>query len=234
MTRLFATSALCAAFLFSSACSSTGTGNTGRYTNEHLEGTIAALENRIDELTARNAMLERQNKETRARLEKSKSAEDLVASAKDEISEEARRVREQFEGDSDIDVEATEDGYRFVLHEKVLFDSGSADLTEKGRGALASVAEALQGGTDPIHIEGHTDDVPVAKPETLEKFPRGNIELSVMRALAVWEYLVKQGGIGETRLTVAGLGQHRPRVPNSSQQNRWRNRRVEIRIATSD
>ena len=129
---------------------------------------------------------------------------------------------------------AADDGYRFVLHEKVLFDSGSATLTEKGSAALANVAEALQGGTDPIHIEGHTDDVPVAKAETLEKFPRGNIELSVMRALAVWDYLVKQGGVSETRLTVAGFGPHRPRVPNSSQQNRWRNRRVEIRIATAE
>ena len=138
------------------------------------------------------------------------------------------------QGDSDISVEATGDGYRFVLHEQVLFETGSSDLSEKGKKVLGSVADALRGGTASINVEGHTDDVPVGKPETLQKYPRGNIELSTDRALSVWEWLVKSGQLRESRLSVTGYGPHHPRVPNTSDQNRFRNRRVEIRVAESD
>jgi chemotaxis protein MotB len=138
---------------------------------------------------------------------------------------------ERFRGDSDVEMERTDDGYRFVLREAVLYGSGSAELTSEGRQVLQRVADALSGGQHPVRIEGHTDDTPVQKEETLQKFPRGNMDLSVQRALAVWEYLVKDGKIDPRRVSVAGYGEHRPRVPNDSDRNRWRNRRVEIRVA---
>ena len=66
-------------------------------------------------------------------------------------------------------------------------------------------------------IEGHTDDVKLVKASSREKYPRGNIELSVARALAVWEYLAKEGTLKPSRMTVVGYGPHRPRVPNDSE-----------------
>ena len=79
-------------------------------------------------------------------------------------------------------------------------------------------------------IEGHTDDVKLVKASSREKYPRGNIELSVARALAVWDYLAGEGRIDEPRIAIVGYGPHRPRVPNDSERNRYRNRRVEIRV----
>ena len=67
--------------------------------------------------------------------------------------------------------------------------------------------------------------------ETLKSFPRGNIELSVERALVVWDYLIGEGKIDQGRLSVIGFGATRPRVPNTSELARYKNRRVEIRVA---
>ena len=234
MTRLHAMPLLAFALFVTASCASTGAGSGDSKTYERLEGPIEAQERRIEELSRRNGELDREVKELRAKLAKLKSAEELVESAKGEISEEARKIRERFQGDSDISVEATGDGYRFVLHEQVLFETGSSDLSEKGKKVLGSVADALRGGTASINVEGHTDDVPVGKPVTLQKSPRGNIVLSTDRALSVWEWLVKSGQLRESRLSVTGYGPHHPHVPNTSDQNRFRNRRVEIRVAESD
>jgi len=139
-------------------------------------------------------------------------------------------VLERFRGDSDIEVVPTGTGYRVVLREAVLFATGSTDLSGDGRRALQRVAETLRGGNEKVIVEGHTDDVPVKKAESLKKFPRGNIDLSVGRAFAVWDYLVKEAKLDATRVSVTGHGPNRPRAPNTSDLNRHRNRRVEILV----
>ena len=71
----------------------------------------------------------------------------------------------------------------------------------------------------------------VLQEETKRRFPKGNMELSTARALAVWECLAAAlGKQDEERLSVVGFGPHRPRVPNDRERNRYRNRRVEIRV----
>lgn len=195
-----------------------------------LQGTIEQQAGKIDQLTADRIALDRRVKELEAKLTKFESTEKIVQEAKGDMSEAVRRVLERFKGDDEIEVIQTPTGYRFVLREAVLFGSASTDLSEEGKRALGRVADALRGGNQRISIEGHTDNVPVKKPETLKRFPRGNIELSVGRAFAVYDYLVKDGGIEENRVSVAGFGPHRPVAPNNTEMNRWRNRRVEIRV----
>lgn len=197
----------------------------------NLEGTNEQLQIKCDELAGKNGELARQLQELEARLARDKSAEVLVAEAKGEISERVKEILAKFKGDQDIEVLQDPRGLRFVVREQVLFESGSADLLPEGRAALERIAAALAGSSSKISIEGHTDDVRVAKPETVKRFPRGNIELSVMRSVAVWEYLVKDASMPESRVSVAGYGQFRPRVPNDSPQNRMQNRRVEILVA---
>ena len=67
-------------------------------------------------------------------------------------------------------------------------------------------------------IEGHTDD------SGRESF---NMQLSGLRANAVRDYLVKVGVVG-SRLEAKGLGSSQPVVPNTSEENRLKNRRIEI------
>jgi flagellar motor protein MotB len=78
-----------------------------------------------------------------------------------------------------------------------------------------------------IAIAGHTDTDPVVK--TAKKYPYGNIQLSSMRAIAVYDYLKKKG-VPERRMSTQGFGPNDPLVENTSAENKRRNRRVEIII----
>jgi chemotaxis protein MotB len=215
---------------FFAACATSPNVDETLNDNKHLHGTVQAQQERIDELTEDRVELDRRVKELEAKLSKVASTEQVVQEAKGEMSESVRRVLERFKGDDEIEVVRTPEGYRFVLRESVLFGTGSTNLTEEGGRALGRVCEALRGGNTRISVEGHTDDVPVKKEETKKLYPRGNIELSVGRAFAVYDFVIKDGGIEEERVAVAGFGSHRPVVPNTSDLNRFRNRRVEIRV----
>ncbi len=218
------------AVLLLTACKSRPGDDSLKQTIANLEGTNEELSLHIDKLTTHRAALRQEVKSLQAEIERLERTREAVEHVKDEMSAEVRRVKEQFDGDANIDVERVSGGFRLVLREAVLFASGSASLTEDGREALMKVAEALKDGTGRVSVEGHTDNVPL-KDETKKRFPRGNMELSVERALSVWEFLVVEGKLDKTRLGVSGYGPHRPRVPHDSRPNRWRNRRVEIRVA---
>lgn len=198
--------------------------------HKNLLGTIDEQQARIDQLTADRDALDRRVKELEAKVARAGSTTEVVEQAKGEMSESVRRVLERFKGDNQIEVVRDGGGYKFVLRESVLFGSASSDLSDDGKRALGRVAEALRGGNQRISIEGHTDDVPVKKDETKKRYPRGNIELSVGRAFAVYDYMIKDGGIEAARVSVVGFGQYRPVAANTNDMNRWRNRRVEIRI----
>lgn len=101
----------------------------------------------------------------------------------------------------------------------VTFETKSATLTPQGRAVVASVAAILTANPDVrVSIEGHTDDQGSAT---------DNLALSQARARAVMDALVA-AGIAAQRLSAAGFGESRPKVPNTSDANRAINRRVEF------
>ena len=218
------------AVLLLTACKSSPSDDSLKQTIANLEGTNEELSLHIDRLTTDRAALRREVKSLQVQVEKHEETKEAVAAAKGAIGAEVRRVIEQFQGDADVDVERAPGGYRLVLREKVLFESGSASLMDVGREALMKVAAALQDGQGNVSIEGHTDNVPL-KDETKAMFPHGNMSLSIARAVSVWQFLVAEGELDEARLSISGFGPHRPRAPNDTGPNKWRNRRVEIRVA---
>lgn len=113
----------------------------------------------------------------------------------------------------------------------VLFPLGEADLSPEARAVLQEFAEIFKsaaGAQFNLFIVGHTDDRPIVRPETRAKHPT-NWHLSVHRAAAVQQFL-EQAGIEPHRMGIAGYGEHQPLVPNDSEENRARNRRVEIYV----
>jgi len=70
-----------------------------------------------------------------------------------------------------------------------------------------------------LEIQGHTDNVGA---------PAANLKLSQDRALAVKDYVVTKGGIAAARLTTAGFGDTKPVAPNTTDEGRAQNRRVEL------
>jgi chemotaxis protein MotB len=110
----------------------------------------------------------------------------------------------------------------------MFFDIGKADLLPGTLSFLDSLAGVIARTNYRIQVIGHTDDFPIIGYE----FP-SNWELSVIRATKVARYLIEQGGIEPGRFTVSGHSLYAPDVPNSSMENRAKNRRVEI-IITRD
>ena len=114
----------------------------------------------------------------------------------------------------------------------LLFTSGSDQVTGKATDALKSLGNIMnsaEGKQFDIVIVGHTDDVPIKRPATLQKHPT-NWHLSVHRAIGVMKAL-SSGGITPERMAVKGYGEYRPVAPNKPKKGgNEANRRVEIFI----
>jgi chemotaxis protein MotB len=110
-----------------------------------------------------------------------------------------------------------------VLTDRVLFDSGQAELKPAGLPLLNEVASLLNVDQQyPIVVEGHTDDIPISSTQ----FP-SNWELSTARATTVTRYLIAQS-VNRNRLGAAGYADLHPVATNATDAGRALNRRVEI------
>jgi chemotaxis protein MotB len=106
----------------------------------------------------------------------------------------------------------------------VLFGSGQATLTPTGVRIITPIAAALRAIPNPIRVEGHTDDVPIAT----SQFP-SNWALSAVRGAAVVQDM-QADGIPASRLQAAGFGDSVPIASNDTAAGRARNRRVAILV----
>ncbi|CAG4995484.1 Peptidoglycan-associated lipoprotein [Dyadobacter sp. CECT 9275] len=120
----------------------------------------------------------------------------------------------------EIPLESIEKNRVEVLH-NIFFRTGSYELDEKSKVELNRLAGFLsENKTVRIEIAGHTDDVGA---------DAANLELSRQRAISVTNFL-KNSGISPDRLLAKGYGKTVPAVPNNSEENRQKNRRIEWRI----
>jgi len=111
-----------------------------------------------------------------------------------------------------------------VLTDKLLFDLGDSELRKESSGVLDKISAILKCDDHDVRIEGHTCNLPILP---CSRF-RSNWELSTMRAASVAEYLVRNSGIDPERVSLVGYGEYRPLYPNVSEDNRMKNRRVDI------
>ena len=111
-----------------------------------------------------------------------------------------------------------------LLTDKVLFDSGHAELKATGSPILLEVSHLLVTTrfSNAIAVEGNTDNVPISGGE----FP-SNWELSTARANAVLEFFIHHG-VPQHRLTVVGFADQNPIAPNDTDDGRALNRRVDV------
>ncbi|HWD76854.1 MAG TPA: flagellar motor protein MotB [Solirubrobacteraceae bacterium] len=110
-----------------------------------------------------------------------------------------------------------------VLTDKLLFDSGSAELQTAGLPLLQEIAHLLDvDHKHPITVEGNTDNQPIHSAQ----FP-SNWELSTDRATTVLRYLIANG-VAEQRLSATGYAALHPLASNATAAGRASNRRVDI------
>jgi chemotaxis protein MotB len=112
--------------------------------------------------------------------------------------------------------------------DKILFDSGKADVTDHGAEVLMKIGGVLaKVEGKAIQVSGHTDDSPIADKDLQAKFP-SNWELSAARAVNVTRFLAEKAKVPGKRLVAAGYGEFHPIATNSTHEGRARNRRIEI------
>jgi chemotaxis protein MotB len=127
---------------------------------------------------------------------------------------------------ADAPVIAREDRLQMALPDNVLFSPGQGRLRDQDQLVLHALARALKTVPYTVLIEGHTDNQPLRPGSQYAS----NWELSMARAMAVVEYLIQYEKIPPRRLGVAAFGEHHPRRPNDTPENRAANRRIEISV----
>lgn len=130
-------------------------------------------------------------------------------------------------GISDPDIEINvEKGVVFIsIADKLLFKSGSYEVTDKAKGVLEKVAKVVNDKPDfECMVEGHTDNVPyIANAVLLD-----NWDLSVKRSTSIIRVLTKDLGVNPAQLIAAGRSSYVPLVENDTPENKARNRRTRI------
>lgn len=123
----------------------------------------------------------------------------------------------------------TEEGVILVLQDSILFESGEAQILDRGRPFLDEVGRLLLGIGNTVRVEGHTDSRPIST----YRYP-SNWELSGARAGVVVRYFIEEHQLDEERFLIAGYGDTRPVVENTTADNMSKNRRVEIVILDTE
>ncbi|SET07870.1 chemotaxis protein MotB [Oceanobacillus limi] len=125
-----------------------------------------------------------------------------------------------------LGTQLSDEGLLVSIMNDVSFDPGSATVSGEGREIASEISNFLD--TDPprqIVISGHTDDIPMNNRQF-----GSNWELSVMRAVNFMSLILDNDHLDPTKFSAKGFGQHKPLVPNTSDENRLKNRRVEVLI----
>jgi chemotaxis protein MotB len=122
-----------------------------------------------------------------------------------------------------IQIEQLRTGLTLNLSDEILFPSGSAALNSTGQAVLTKVSRRLNELPHTIAVEGHTDDVPVAR-----RYP-SNWELAAARASSVVRLMIEQG-VEPDRIKVVSRAEFAPIASNETKEGRAKNRRIEIQL----
>jgi chemotaxis protein MotB len=207
-------------------------------------GKSSGLTEKAQSADTRAVAAESKLKELQGKLDAVQSERDALAAAKDDLSksvqskdEELARLKGTYDQLQDKlkselksgDVSLSADGgkLRVGLVDKVLFNSGEAQLNKRGEGVLMRLGAILATIADKqIQVSGHTDQTPIGEKRSAQ-FPT-NWELSVARATNVVRFLSEKANVPGERLVASGYGEFHPVASNKSSTGRARNRRIEI------
>jgi chemotaxis protein MotB len=128
--------------------------------------------------------------------------------------------------DEDINIKVDKGVVFIDISDKLLFKSGSYDITPKAKEVLGKVALVLKNQPDlEFMVEGHTDNIPYKRPPLID-----NWDLSVKRATAVVRVLQNEYGLPPYHITAAGRSEYQPVTTNDTNEGRAMNRRTRIVI----
>lgn len=156
---------------------------------------------------------------------------DASQSSKDmeNIYNEVKQVVDEKGLSKEISIHKNKEGILLRFEDKILFDSAEAVLKDNSKSLLDKLAEILKKHNKEVKIEGHTDNVPIRNDEY-----KDNWELSAARAINVVKFfsqdLPSDKRISPEKFEASGYGEYHPISPNNSEENKHKNRRIEIFI----
>ncbi|MCR4721182.1 MAG: OmpA family protein [Lachnospiraceae bacterium] len=148
-----------------------------------------------------------------------------------EMFEKISEITEIYNMNDDLALSIDEGGtyVEMTIPGSLLFESGSATLTEKCKPLLLKVGDILKLYPDNyVDVIGHTDNIPINN----AAFSSNDI-LSSARAISAAQFIVKNCGIDIKRVGWTGRGEYEPVDTNDTSEGRAKNRRVEIRLYNS-
>ena len=172
-------------------------------------------------------------KETLSQLERKDKYITLLQAAKTKadsinlaLAVNLKSVLKEGLDDQDVDIKVDKTVVFINLSDKVLYKSGSSELTPKADEVLAKIAKIIESRPElEVMVEGYTDNVPIKNNCMID-----NWDLSVKRATSVVRALQTKYNINPNRLIAAGRGEYNTLVPNDSPANMATNRRTRIII----
>ena len=184
-------------------------------------------------LAAEREQLKQEQSQLNASLEQERAAKEEEIRRLTKTQEELSRSLQDEIAKGNITIQQVRDRLTINMVDRVLFDSGQAQVKPAGLKVLKQVSDVLNKITDKqIRIEGHTDNVPIST-KLQDRF-KTNWELSTARATTVVRYLIDQGGVQPQALSAVGYADTHPIAGNDSEAGRSSNRRIEIVLYPKD
>jgi len=185
------------------------------------------LSKRIASLSTEKQVLEKKLAALQLSLDTQKAKEDRdLANTKSTYDQLMTDLKKEVDNKS-VEVQQYKGMLTINMVDQIFFESGKADIKSQGYSVLDRVGAILKTMPDKIiQIEGHTDDVPIAE-EYQKTFPN-NWALGSRRAVNVAVYFINTVKLDPLNIEVVSFSKYRPRVPNTTTENRAKNRRIEI------
>lgn len=176
--------------------------------NENMRQTLSQLEKKDKYITL---------------LQQAKTKADSINLA---LSVNLKSVLKEGLDDTDVEVKVDKTVVFVNLSDKMLFQSGSSNLTGKANEVLGKIAKIIESRPDlEVMVEGYTDNMPISNECT-----KDNWDLSVKRATAVVRVLQNTYKVDPNKLIAAGRGQYNALASNDTAEGKSTNRRTRIII----
>lgn len=144
------------------------------------------------------------------------------------VQADARKIADTLKteiSEGKLEIEVKDKDIIIRIKESNSFVSGSGRLAAGFMPVIKKIHNAIKNIDGTIKVGGHTDENPINTPEF-----RSNWELSTARAVSVAHALMEEGKLEENRFEIVGYADTRPLAPNTTAENRSKNRRVDIVI----
>lgn len=196
---------------------------------EQAQAALAEARTAASKSEAAAAAFSQKLAESQDRIGELQKEKEAVVQTHRSLEDEMRAALES----KDVTISQLQGKLTVNILDRVLFDSGEADLKPGGEAVLLKVAAILtQHPSLKVHVIGHTDNVPI-RASARNRFA-SNWELSTARATAAVRFLTEKAGVDPRRLGAVGYGEFRPVADNSTTEGRARNRRIAITILSEE